>query len=105
VRQKYLGFFSEMVAVSQYLLRITGVVDLQHRSSILELPLEPYKRVRSELSSAPRLFHLGRVVDQVDLRVSTVHANGALSGLIRLESLVAEATSAPQQTLIAVSFR
>jgi type IV secretion system protein VirB11 len=30
-----------------------------------------------------------------------VHANDALSGLIRLESLVAEATSAPQQTLIA----
>jgi P-type conjugative transfer ATPase TrbB len=32
---------------------------------------------------------------------ATVHANVALSGLIRLESLVAEATSAPQQTLIA----
>ncbi len=33
--------------------------------------------------------------------MATVHANDALSGLIRLESLVAEATSAPQQTLIA----
>jgi Flp pilus assembly CpaF family ATPase len=32
---------------------------------------------------------------------ATVHANDALSGLIRLESLVAEATSAPQQILIA----
>jgi type IV secretion system protein TrbB len=32
---------------------------------------------------------------------ATVHANDAHSGLIRLESLVAEATSAPQQTLIA----
>jgi P-type conjugative transfer ATPase TrbB len=32
---------------------------------------------------------------------ATVHANDALSGLIRLESLVAEATSAPQQALIA----
>lgn len=32
---------------------------------------------------------------------ATVHANDALSGLIRLESLVAEATSASQQTLIA----
>ena len=32
---------------------------------------------------------------------ATVHANDALSGLIRLESLVAEATSAPQQRLIA----
>jgi type IV secretion system protein TrbB len=32
---------------------------------------------------------------------ATVHANDALSGLIRLESLVAEATSAPQQNLIA----
>ena len=32
---------------------------------------------------------------------ATVHANDALSGLIRLESLVAEATTAPQQTLIA----
>jgi type IV secretion system protein TrbB len=31
---------------------------------------------------------------------ATIHANDALSGLIRLESLVAEATSAPQQTLI-----
>jgi len=32
---------------------------------------------------------------------ATVHANDALSGLIRLESLVAEATNAPQQQLIA----
>ena len=32
---------------------------------------------------------------------ATVHANDSLSGLIRLESLVAEATAAPQQTLIA----
>ncbi len=32
---------------------------------------------------------------------ATVHANDAPSGLIRLESLVAEATSTPQQTLIA----
>ena len=32
---------------------------------------------------------------------ATVHANDAVSGLVRLESLVAEATSAPQQTLIA----
>jgi type IV secretion system protein VirB11 len=32
---------------------------------------------------------------------ATVHANDAISGLIRLESLVAEATSAPQQSLIA----
>lgn len=34
---------------------------------------------------------------------ATVHANDALSGLIRLESLVAEATSAPQQALIATA--
>jgi Flp pilus assembly CpaF family ATPase len=33
--------------------------------------------------------------------MATLHANDATSGLIRLESLVAEATSAPQQTLIA----
>jgi Flp pilus assembly CpaF family ATPase len=32
---------------------------------------------------------------------ATIHANDALSGLIRLESLVAEATNAPQQALIA----
>ncbi len=32
---------------------------------------------------------------------ATIHANDALSGLVRLESLVAEATTAPQQTLIA----
>jgi type IV secretion system protein TrbB len=32
---------------------------------------------------------------------ATVHANDAMSGLIRLESLVAEATNAPQQSLIA----
>src|SRR4051794_13138480 len=31
---------------------------------------------------------------------ATIHANDALSGLIRLESLVAEATNAPQQHLI-----
>ncbi len=33
--------------------------------------------------------------------IATVHANDALSGLTRLESLVAEATAAPQQRLIA----
>ena len=33
--------------------------------------------------------------------MATVHANDAMSGLIRLESLVAEATNAPQQALIA----
>lgn len=33
--------------------------------------------------------------------IATVHANDAVSGLIRLESLVAEATNAPQQSLIA----
>ena len=33
--------------------------------------------------------------------MATVHANDAVSGLIRLESLVAEATAAPQQQLIA----
>lgn len=33
--------------------------------------------------------------------VATIHANDAISGLVRLESLVAEATSAPQQSLIA----
>ena len=32
---------------------------------------------------------------------ATVHANDAVAGLVRLESLVAEATSAPQQRLIA----
>jgi type IV secretion system protein TrbB len=32
---------------------------------------------------------------------ATVHANDAVGGLVRLESLVAEATSAPQQALIA----
>jgi type IV secretion system protein TrbB len=32
---------------------------------------------------------------------ATIHANDAVSGLIRLESLVAEATSAPQESLIA----
>jgi type IV secretion system protein TrbB len=33
--------------------------------------------------------------------VATIHANDAISGLVRLESLVAEATTAPQQALIA----
>ena len=33
-------------------------------------------------------------------RVATVHANDSMSGLIRLQSLVAEATQAPQQDLI-----
>jgi type IV secretion system protein VirB11 len=32
---------------------------------------------------------------------ATVHANDAISGLLRLESLIAEATAAPQQSLIA----
>ncbi len=32
---------------------------------------------------------------------ATIHANDAVSGLVRLESLVAEATSAPMQSLIA----
>jgi len=33
--------------------------------------------------------------------IATVHANSATAGLIRLEQLIAEATSAPMQTLIA----
>ena len=33
--------------------------------------------------------------------IATIHANDAMSGLVRLETLVAEATSAPQQSLIA----
>src|SRR5579883_3671643 len=33
--------------------------------------------------------------------IATIHANDAISGLVRLESLVAEAITAPQQTLIA----
>jgi P-type conjugative transfer ATPase TrbB len=33
--------------------------------------------------------------------IATVHANGAYEALVRLESLVAESTSAPQQSLIA----
>lgn len=33
--------------------------------------------------------------------MASIHANDALSGLLRLESLLAEATSAPQQNLIA----
>ena len=33
--------------------------------------------------------------------IATIHANDAVSGLIRLETLVAEATAAPQQALIA----
>ena len=33
--------------------------------------------------------------------LATIHANDAMGGLMRLESLVAEATSAPQQSLIA----
>jgi type IV secretion system protein TrbB len=33
--------------------------------------------------------------------IATIHANDALSGLARLETLVAEATTAPQQNLIA----
>jgi type IV secretion system protein VirB11 len=33
--------------------------------------------------------------------MATVHANDAISGLIRMESLLAEATNAPQQALIA----
>ena len=33
--------------------------------------------------------------------IATIHANDAMSGLVRLETLVAEATAAPQQSLIA----
>ncbi len=33
--------------------------------------------------------------------IATIHANDALSALVRLETLIAEATSAPQQSLIA----
>jgi type IV secretion system protein VirB11 len=34
-------------------------------------------------------------------RCATIHANSAPAGLIRMEQLVAEATQAPMQTLIA----
>ena len=38
----------------------------------------------------------GPALKQLEKNYATVHANDAMSGLLRLESLVAEATSAPR---------
>lgn len=69
--EKRLGFLSKMSSVAENSFSISGVFNFQCRSPVLELLLQPDERIRAEFSSAPRLFHLWRVVDEVYLRVRT----------------------------------
>ena len=64
---KFPGPLAEMSSVAQHSFGIAGVLNLQDRSAVLKLFLQPNERVRAEFSPTPRLFHLWRVVDQVYL--------------------------------------
>ncbi len=64
------------------------------------LRLKPKRIVVGEVRGAEALVMLKAWNTGHPGGVATVHANDAMSGLIRLQSLVAEATQAPQQDLI-----
>ena len=64
------------------------------------LRLKPKRIIVGEVRGAEALVMLKAWNTGHPGGVATVHANDAMSGLIRLQSLVAEATQAPQQELI-----
>lgn len=64
------------------------------------LRLKPKRIIVGEVRGAEALVMLKAWNTGHPGGVATVHANDAMSGLIRLQSLVAEATQAPQQDLI-----
>jgi type IV secretion system protein TrbB len=65
------------------------------------LRLRPTRIVVGEVRGAEALKLLKSWATGHPGGVATIHGNGARSGLIQLENLVAEATSAPKQALIA----
>jgi type IV secretion system protein VirB11 len=83
-------------------LRAVGTVTMLEclRSS---MRLKPTRIVVGEVRGAEAHVMLKAWNTGHPAGAATVHANDALSGLVRLESLVAEATAAPQQSLIAAA--
>jgi len=65
------------------------------------LRLRPTRIVVGEVRGAEALMLLKSWATGHPGGIATIHGGGVLSGLIQLENLVAEATSAPKQTLIA----
>jgi type IV secretion system protein TrbB len=81
-------------------LRVVGCVSMLDCLRAC-MRLKPKRIVVGEVRGAEALVMLKAWNTGHPGGVATVHANDAISGLVRLESLVAEATSAPQQSLIA----
>jgi type IV secretion system protein VirB11 len=65
------------------------------------LRLRPTRIIVGEVRGAEALKLLKSWATGHPGGIATIHGNDALAGLIQLENLVAEATSAPKQTLIA----
>ena len=69
--EKRIGSLSEMPPVAEYSFGVAGVFNFQDWSPVLELFLQSDEGIRTEFSSAPRLFHFWRVIDEVYLRIRT----------------------------------
>ncbi len=67
--EERLSSLAEMSPVAEYPFGITGIFNFQNWSPVLKLLPQSNKRIRAEFSSTPRLFHFGRVVDEVHLRI------------------------------------
>lgn len=87
-------------AENTVILRTSDVVDMQRllRST---MRLRPDRILVGEVRGAEALSLLKAWNTGHPGGIATIHANNAGAGLIRLEQLVAEATTAPMQTLIA----
>ena len=88
--------------------RVTNYVDMRTAGNITMLDclracmrLKPTRIVVGEVRGAEAHTLLKSWNTGHPGGIATIHANDALSGLVRLETLVAEATTAPQQSLIA----
>src|SRR5258707_3056170 len=58
-----------MSSIPEYSFGIAGVFNFRGWSPVLKLFLQPNERICAESSSAPRLFHLWRVVNEVYPRI------------------------------------
>lgn len=67
--EECLSSLAEMSPVEEYAFGIAGVFNFQDWSPVLKLFLQSDEGVRAESSSTPRLFHFGRVIDEVYLRI------------------------------------
>ena len=67
--EKRPGSLAEVPPVAEYSFGIAGVFNLQDWPPVLKLFLQSNERICAEFTSAPRLFHLWRVVNEVYLRI------------------------------------